>query len=652
MIKKLKNHQRLISEMIILGLFLIAATFLFVPFSPAMPGEILDSSWQLGMNQAVAQGLVLGRELIFTFGPYASIYTKVFHPGTYELMIYGSLYIAIAFGIIFFTNFKNINIITKYLIIIGLVEFSIISILFNFFTDGLIYFFVLLVGLFTFNLINNFKNQNKAVNIALAIFLFGTFGLLPLIKGSFLVATAGISAISILSLISNKLYKASLIILLTIISTTIIFWIASGQLLSSLPQYLSSLVPIIGGYTEAMSRSSRFELLEGVYFLALSVLISVVYFLNNKISLKSFLEYLMIFFILFLALKAGFIRNDPWHLMATATTYYLTISLLLSRYYIDIYKFFIYISVTFFTILLFSLCYIQEKNIVSAKDLILKYNSEYEENLEKFNLNFMDKKVLIDRFNVKMSNINEKYQFPRLVGTTDIYSFDQSYLIASGNFWSPRPIFQSYSAYTPSLIEINKQHLYGSDAPDNIILKIQTIDDRFPSLDDGGSWPVIFSRYYPYKMVNDYLILKNNKNNASPDFELALSKKAYNFGELVKLPDGDHLIFAKIKIHQTFFGKIINILFKPSELNITINTNDGDSLNFRLIPGMAISGFVISPLIESAKDFNNAYTSISLLKNKGVKSFFIKPNNYNFLWNKVYEVELFKVNPPKHSVQQ
>ena len=117
------------------------------------------------------------------------------------------------------------------------------------------------------------------------------------------------------------------------------------------------------------------------------------------------------------------------------------------------------------------------------------------------------------------------------------------------------------------------------------------------------------------------------------------------------MPEGDDLIFAKIKINQTLLGKIINILYKPSELNITIYTNDGNSYKFRLIPGMATSGFVVSPLIESAKDFNIAYTSLSLLKNKGVKSFFIEPNNYNFLWNKVYEVELFKLNTPKHSIQ-
>ena len=73
---------RSIRGLLIFGLqvlLFITLICIFVPFSPAMPGEGLDPSWVFGMNQAVAQGFAFGRDLIFTFGPYASIYTKTFH---------------------------------------------------------------------------------------------------------------------------------------------------------------------------------------------------------------------------------------------------------------------------------------------------------------------------------------------------------------------------------------------------------------------------------------------------------------------------------------------------------------------------------------------------------------------------------------------
>jgi hypothetical protein len=47
------------------------------------------------MNEATALGLAFGKELIFTFGPYAAIYTKVYHPGTDSIMLFGGFLIGI-----------------------------------------------------------------------------------------------------------------------------------------------------------------------------------------------------------------------------------------------------------------------------------------------------------------------------------------------------------------------------------------------------------------------------------------------------------------------------------------------------------------------------------------------------------------------------
>jgi len=54
-------------------LFLVITIFcVFIPPNPTAPMEGLDNSWIFGMNQAIAQHLAFGRDIIFTFGPYAS----------------------------------------------------------------------------------------------------------------------------------------------------------------------------------------------------------------------------------------------------------------------------------------------------------------------------------------------------------------------------------------------------------------------------------------------------------------------------------------------------------------------------------------------------------------------------------------------------
>jgi hypothetical protein len=77
----------------------------FTAFSPGMPAPGLDPSWMLAMNQAVAQKLAIGREIVFTFGPYASIYTKSFHPATDHLMVMGGLYLGFCFFLAAYLNF-------------------------------------------------------------------------------------------------------------------------------------------------------------------------------------------------------------------------------------------------------------------------------------------------------------------------------------------------------------------------------------------------------------------------------------------------------------------------------------------------------------------------------------------------------------------
>ena len=42
---------------------------------------------------------------------------------------------------------------------------------------------------------------------------------------------------------------------------------------------------------------------------------------------------------------------------------------------------------------------------------------------------------------------------------------------ANGWRWSPRPVFQSYSAYTPALDQLNASHLASRESADHILMQ-------------------------------------------------------------------------------------------------------------------------------------------------------------------------------------
>ncbi len=90
-------------------LLLLTLISTFVPLSPKMPAPGIDPSWALGLNQAVAQGLAFGKEIIFTLGPYSSLYTKAYHPATDLMMIVGCLYLALTYWGCLLFLMKKIN---------------------------------------------------------------------------------------------------------------------------------------------------------------------------------------------------------------------------------------------------------------------------------------------------------------------------------------------------------------------------------------------------------------------------------------------------------------------------------------------------------------------------------------------------------------
>jgi hypothetical protein len=236
---------------------------------------------------------------------------------------------------------------------------------------------------------------------------------------------------------------------------------------------------------------------------------------------------------------------------------------------------------------------------------------------------------------------------PILKGTTDIYSYDQAYLFASDNKWMPRPVFQSYSAYTPKLIEANLRHLMADSAPDNIFFSTSEIDDRLPSLEDGASWPALLTRYEPMGLASGFFMLHKKENIVTTD-TVFLRVETHQLNERVEVAPNGGLIFIEIDINPTFFGRVKSILYKPDQLFMTIESADGVIKKYRMIAGMAKSGFMVSPLIENTNDFSRLYEGPSIASEKAIKSFTItSERSLGGSWQSKYIVTFKQLNLPR-----
>lgn len=622
-----------VSHFVLMAILFITVVAVFVPLSPTMPSEGLDPSWVFGMNQGFAQGLSIGKELIFTLGPYGFIYTKSYHPSTDLLMLGSSFYFAFSYWLsaLLFMRGNHLAWIVAFITVLAGLAYS---------PDALLFSYPLLVALLTFKRLNSQENTLEIIKhpYLVLILMFSPLGLLPLVKGSLIILCSTITGLCALLFIINKQYLKSFVCLVIPLLSMCLFWVISYQSLLNLPDYFINMAPIVSGYAEAMSYNGG-HINEVLFFLASSALLLFLMFLQDNISLKSKLFLFLVFSVfLFLSFKGGFVRHDGHAQIASG-------ALLMAGLLISL----IIKGKTIFPILLtsiFTWAYIDSHHQKTSTDhFIQSVKSTYSTGWFSLKTRLMDKSWPKRDFDSSIMRLKEKANFPILQGTSDIYSFNQSYLIASGNSWQPRPILQSHCVYTPQLAQINKNFLLGAQAPDNILFSVEPIDGRLPSTEDGISWPVLLEGYEPNALQNDILFLK--KKNIIPQDKAMpiISTTTHIFGDKVEVPHVGHPIFAEIGIKPSIFGKLANILFKPSQLQITINLKNGSQKQYRIISGMVKSGFIVSPLIESTAEFAQLYGDTGFLTHKEISSFEIfTSNKSNRFWNDKYTVTFKTLN--------
>lgn len=195
------------------------------------------------------------------------------------------------------------------------------------------------------------------------------------------------------------------------------------------------------------------------------------------------------------------------------------------------------------------------------------------------------------------------------------------------------------------MAKINADFLISEKAPDFIFFEPQTIDNRFPSLDDGASWPILLYNYQPIDWASPFLILKKNSDSKNqPNLELIL-KKEFALNEVISIPKGK--VFTKIFIQPTFLGKIIQMVWKPSEIYINATGKNGETKSWRFITGMGKTGFLISPLVNNSTDFTLLYSGN--FNHTFIETISFTIPNRKFLWQKKIKIEFYSIDNPLYS---
>ena len=122
-------------------------------------------------------------------------------------------------------------------------------------------------------------------------------------------------------------------------------------------------------------------------------------------------------------------------------------------------------------------------------------------------------------------------------------------------------------------------------------------------MEDGLSWPDLLTRYDVREVQWLFVRLERAPSPRSWRLE-PLGDNSLRWGEPVPVPPmSNGPIWATFEINQTLLGTLASTLYKPPILWLAVSTRDGKHLRNRLVPGMARSGFVLSPVIPNCWAF-------------------------------------------------
>jgi hypothetical protein len=191
----------------------------------------------------------------------------------------------------------------------------------------------------------------------------------------------------------------------------------------------------------------------------------------------------------------------------------------------------------------------------------------------------------------------------------DMVTWQQGVILLNGMNYAPRPVFQSYFAYTPKLARLNEAYFLGSAAPAFVVLRLDYSDDRFPASEDGLALIALLKRYRPVLMENGFLLLARDDAVAPIDAvdPGGAGVVAASFGNDLSIDPGLRAAIGFMRIDLSPIGRIYTLLFREPVLTIAVRTGDGGEVKHRLIRLTAASGFLITPVLQSTQDWIDLY---------------------------------------------
>jgi hypothetical protein len=568
---------------------IFAYTLLSIPLQMQMPSAGLDSDWMQVIQYALLKRWHFGIDLVFTYGPLGFLAIPIFNPHLFGLFALFRLVLGACMGVA----------VSQLVRPLGVRWWCVPLVLFLVLPAALANEIPYLLPL-TMWLVLALLVEQRQPRGATMIFS-GLAAAIALIKFTYFLMACGVAGLILIDDVvrRRRLPLYSLIYLAGIV----LFWKISGQALGDFPTWLRTSFQIAGAYSAAMSTSVMpGDLIEvavygAVALLLVGTLIWILACSPNRTG-WSVLPVAGFVLILFLHFKAGFVRHDLGHIpsamYAMPPLGALVFALCAQR---KDQRHWLMAGVTVLTCCLF--CYGYSLRRYRQQAPTPQFYSFYRsvfESLGWLTSPTQALAALTQQHDLAVASVRSTFPVPVLEGPVDLYSFYEGVLLAHGLDYAPRPIFQSYSAYSGSLAALNADFPARRRIPTHILIDAATIDSRYPSTDDGQSWPFILSHYELQGIEGGFAHFSRSSHPRTTSTTL-IRETTIRFGQTVNLPQHVGPVWAEIEIDHSLLGSLLDIAFKLPPVHANLLLADGETRKFRILPSVVRGGLLLDPLI-------------------------------------------------------
>lgn len=555
------------------------------------------------LHEAFIQRMEFGREIIFTYGPYGFLTTRMYHPETWPLM----LSIWITMSVLFFAltwSIASRRFLSPWITLLFTVVATRVV-----FVEAMIFLFGFLAIWIATRLNKNTadradrqSNQQAIADRVKTGLLLAMVGLLPLTKYSFVPATFFLMmVVGVLDVRQRKMPWQSI----AVAASMAFFWAASGQPMTGLQNYLVAGFEVASRYVDAMTNweTEAFDI--AMVLIAVSLIPLVPSCLRFSAGRQNWIEATMhwgtVATLLFLVFKFTFVGYHGHKLpIYFGSAFLIVLYAYLTKPTADVRSKLILTATGGLFILTVTSAYTRfVETDHSTTSLVTLGNPQHIPAIASW---LRGDGWMAERHERNFEDIRQQHPLPALQGTTDVVPDKLAMAIASDKTtFRPRPLLHTYATHSEWLAEQNAAHYRSPDGPDNVLFRINPIVGRFPTLNDGRLWlELIRSFDVTENLGSDLLLCRRIQSRQLAAQQLEPVITTWKTPVSVPKP-GNGMIWCRIQIDQTLCGKLAAFAYKLPNIFLNV-TQHGQVTKYRITSRSAASGFLLSPVIAEKED--------------------------------------------------